>query len=171
MNIAIVFYSMSENTAFVADKVKEELLANNNPNGDINVDVIRIEPVKAFPSDGAKKFIWGGKSAVMGDKPELKPYTFEASKYDRIIIGTPVWAGTMAPPVRTFIEENKEALSGKQIGIYVCSAGDKGMKAVEKIKKVLGVDKLRFAMALTDPKNKPTEANAKEIERFCKNMV
>ena len=45
------------------------------------------------------------------------------------------------------------------------------MKAVEKIKKVLGVDKLRFAMALTDPKNKPTEANAKEIERFCKNMV
>ena len=105
MNIAIVFYSMSENTAFVADKVKEELLAKNNPNGDINVDVIRIEPVKAFPSEGAKKFIWGGKSAVMGDKPELKPYTFEASKYDRIIIGTPVWAGTMVPPVRTFIEE------------------------------------------------------------------
>ena len=45
------------------------------------------------------------------------------------------------------------------------------MKAVEKIRKVLGVDKLRYTMALIDPKNKPTEANAKEIEGFCKNMV
>ena len=28
--------------------------------------VIRIEPVKAYPDQGAKKFIWSGKSAGMG---------------------------------------------------------------------------------------------------------
>lgn len=34
---------------------------------------------------GAKKFLWGGGSAVMGEKPILKPYEFDGSKYDEIM--------------------------------------------------------------------------------------
>ena len=93
MKTAIVYYSMSGNTKYVADKIAEKLGA----------DIIRIEPVKAYPDEGAKKFIWGGKSAVMGEKPVLQPYEFSLEKYDRIILGTPVWASTFTPPVRTFI--------------------------------------------------------------------
>ncbi len=170
MNIAIVFYSMSENTAFVAEKIKTEIMSKNSGT-DIYVDIIRLEPVKEYPSEGAKKFIFGGKSAVFGSKPALKPYTFDGSKYARIIIGTPVWAGTMEPPLRTFIEENRAAIKEKPVGIYVCSSGDNGMKAVGKIRKVIGVDKLRFAMALVDPKDKPSQKNDAEIERFCHNIV
>ena len=89
MKTAIVYYSMSGNTKYVADKIEEKL----------NADLIRIEPVKAYPDQGAKKFIWGGKSAVMGEKPKLQPYEFNAEQYDRIIIGTPVWASSFAPPI------------------------------------------------------------------------
>ncbi len=60
MRTAIVYYSMSGNTKYVADKIAGELRISGE------VDVIRIEPVKAYPGQGAKKFIWGGKSAVMG---------------------------------------------------------------------------------------------------------
>ena len=103
MKTAIVYYSMSGNTKYVADKIAER----------IEADMIRIDPVKAYPDKGAKKFIWGGKSAVMGETPALRPYEFNVEKYDGIILGSPVWAGNFAPPVRTFIKENPN-IQGKK---------------------------------------------------------
>lgn len=100
MRTAIVYYSMSGNTAYVAEKIAEEIKASGE------VDIIRIEPKKVYPDKGAKKFFWGGKSAVMGEAPALQPYEFNIEKYDRIIFGTPVWASTFVPPLRTFIQVN-----------------------------------------------------------------
>ena len=94
MKTAIVYYSMSGNTKFVADKIAEK----------IGADVIRLEPVEAYPDKGIRKFFWGGKSAVMEEKPELVEYEFDAGQYDMIIFGTPVWASNFVPPLRTFIE-------------------------------------------------------------------
>ncbi len=37
----------------------------------------------------------------MGEKPKLQPYEFKTELYDRIIFGTPVWASTFAPSLRT----------------------------------------------------------------------
>ena len=64
MKTAIVYYSMTGNAKYVAGKIAEK----------IDADIIRIEPVKAYPDKGAKKFIWGEKSAVMGENPALQPY-------------------------------------------------------------------------------------------------
>ena len=47
MKTAIVYYSMSENTEYVAEKIAKT----------IDVDKIRIEPIKAYPDQGASKFI------------------------------------------------------------------------------------------------------------------
>ena len=47
MKTAIVYYSMSGNTKYAADKIAEK----------IEADIIRIEPEKAYPDKGAKKFI------------------------------------------------------------------------------------------------------------------
>ena len=92
MKTAIIYYSMLGNTEYVVEQIKSCL-------DDVqDIDVIRIEPQKAYPDKGAMKFFWGGKSAVMGEKPKLVPYEFDVEKYDRIIIGTPVWASNFAPP-------------------------------------------------------------------------
>ena len=93
MKTAIVYYSMSGNTKYVADKIADGIKNSGE------VDIIRIEPKKAYPDKGAKKFFWGGKSAVMGETPALQPYEFNLEKYDRIIFGTPVWASTFVPPL------------------------------------------------------------------------
>ena len=176
MKVAIVFYSMSENTAFVAGKIRdvmsETLKSDDEKTGAAEasvIDVIRISPVKAYPDSGSGKFLWGGKSAVMKEKPELQPYEFNAEKYDRIIIGTPVWAWTMSPPIRTFIDENREGLKGKKIGVFVCSGGG-GLKAISKIREFLPVEKLIDALDLIEPKSKQTDANEQAIQRFCYNM-
>ena len=82
-----------------------------------DADLVEIRPVKAYPDKGIRKFFLGGKSAVMSETPALQPYNFRAEDYGRIIIGFPVWASNMAPPVRTFVQENRESLRDRSIAI------------------------------------------------------
>ena len=157
MKTAIVYYSLTENTKLVAEKIAEKLK---------NTDIIRIVPEKSYPDKGARKFLWGGKSAVMGETPKLKPYNFDVEKYDRIIIGTPVWAITFAPPIRTFVKENID-INKKKIVVVTCFSGGGADKAIEKFKKLTGIEKLEAELILVDPKDKPKAENDDKIAEFC----
>ncbi len=156
MKTAVVYYSMSGNTRQTAEKIARRTGA----------DLIRIEPVKEYPSKGFKKFLWGGKSAVMGDTPALQPYRFDGD-YDAIVIGTPLWAGTMTPPIKSFIKENRDKLIGKSISAFICCAGGGAEKAFEKIKAEVGTDTLSAQMILINPKEKPSDENEAKIKAFC----
>ena len=92
--------------------------------------------------------------------------------YDRIIIGTPVWAGTFTPPIRSFIEENRNKLEGKKIAAFTSSSGgqDQSKKALSKLKKFLGLESLIAEFGLTDPKDKPEEKNDALIRDFCEKI-
>lgn len=163
MRTAIVYYSMSGNTKYVADKIADGLKASGE------VDIIRIEPKKAYPDKGAKKFFWGGKSAVMGETPALQPYEFNMAKYDRIIFGTPVWASTFVPPLRTFIHENPD-VKGKKIAVFTCFSGGAD-KAIDKMKKYLGVKNFEAELILIDPKDKVKAEDDVQIAEFCSALV
>lgn len=156
MKTAIVYYSMSGNTRQTAERIADA----------VGADLIRVEPVKEYPSAGMRKFIWGGKSAVMGEKPKLKPYSFGA-EYDRIIIGTPVWASCFAPPIRSFINENRDRLSGREISAFVCYSGGGADKALDKLKRYLGIDSFAAELILIDPKDRPSQENERLTEEFC----
>lgn len=164
MRTAIVYYSMSGNTKYAADKIGGRLKASGE------ADIIRIEPKKAYPDKGAKKFLWGGKSAVMGETPELQPYEFEADKYDRIIFGTPVWASTFAPPLRTFINENP-GVKGKKLAVFTCYSGGGADKAIAKLKKHLCVENFEAELSLIDPKEKVKTEDDAKIEAFCSELA
>ncbi len=157
MKALIVYYSMSGNVKQTAQQIA----------GATGADLLALYPVKAYPDKGAKKFLWGGKSALMGDKPKLQPYIFNAEKYDTIILGFPVWASSYAPPIRTFIEDNREALADKQLAAVVCFMGSGDGRALKKLKKSLGVDSLKAELVLNEPKSQPKEAVAAKVEEFC----
>ena len=156
MKTAVVFYSMSGNTKLTAETIAENL----------NAELIEINPVKEYPNKGFRKFIWGGKSAVMGDKPKLQPYAFDGS-YDRIIFGTPVWASSFTPPIRTFIDENREKLKGKSISVFVCYSGGGADKAIEKLRDFLETEAFDAELILIDPKDRPSEKNEERLTAFC----
>lgn len=160
MKTAIVYYSMSGNTAFAAQEVA----------ADIPADLVPLVPHKAYPSKGVRKFIWGGKAALMGDMPELEPYEFDADAYDRIVFGSPVWASSFAPPLRTFIRDQGDALSGKRFAAFVCMGGSGDQKALDKLRELLGVDSFEATMTLIDPKDKPTRENEHLIREFCSQL-
>ena len=160
MKKAIVYYSMSGNTEYVAKYVSSK----------IDADLIKIEPKKEYPNKGLKKFLWGGKSAVMGETPELEEYEFDSSKYDYIIFGTPVWASSITPPIRSFIKENIEELKDKKIGLFICFMGGGADKAKEKFKECVGINELNAELILIDPKDKKTDEKDSKIEEFCETI-
>ena len=151
---------MCGNTEYAAKKAAEK----------INADTLRIVPVKAYPDKGAKKFLWGGKSAVFGDKPPLEPYDFKAEDYDLIVLATPVWASNITPPMRTFVCDNKEKMAGKKFAVITCYAGGGAEKAIEKLKKLLEIQSFEAEAILTDPKDKPTEENENRLNEFCEKL-
>lgn len=156
MKTLVVYYSLEGNTAFVADRIAKVG----------GFDTLRLVPVKKYPDKGFKKFLWGGKSAVMAETPELEPYTFDAGSYDRIVFGFPVWASNVTPPIRTFIKDND--LSGKKFAAFGCQGGSGAEKAFAKLKAALGIDSFEAELILVDPKSKPAAANDELIEGFCR---
>ena len=161
MKTLIVYYSMSGNTKQTAKAVGKN----------IGADLLALYPVKSYPDTGFKKYFWGGKSAVMGQKPKLQPYIFNAEKYDTIIFGSPVWASSFAPPLRTFIEDNRAALENKRFAAYMCYMGSGDQKALAKLKKLLGVESLAAELSLIEPKEGNESEISVKINNFCDKLI
>jgi len=157
MKTLIVYYSMSGNTKFASREIAREL----------DADVMEIKPQKAYPDKGVRKFLWGGKSAVMGDTPPLVPYEFDGAEYDRIVIASPVWASSFAPPIRTFIKENRGAIADKKIAAVFCCSGGDADKAISKLKDFAGIGVFEKTLVLVDPKDKPEQDKIKQMREFA----
>ncbi|OHD54568.1 MAG: hypothetical protein A2Y33_03440 [Spirochaetes bacterium GWF1_51_8] len=109
--ILVVYYSHDGNTRMIAETVANELGA----------DIDEIAPVHDINSRGFFKYFLGGAMAAMKMKPKLGPAAHDPSGYDRVILGTPVWNSTMAPPMRAYLVQNR--LKIKMAGLFCCFAG------------------------------------------------
>ena len=158
MKTIIVYYSLEGNTEYTANLIASAL----------NADILKLEPKKAYPTGKLSKFVWGGKSAMMSETPDLQPYKFDESSYDCIIFGFPVWASNIAPPLRTFIR--KHNLKGKKFAAFACQTAAGADKAFVKLKDELKINCLEAETALLDPKTNPNSENEKKIKDFCKKL-
>ena len=86
-------------------------------------DTERLIPVKAY-SRVYKEVIARGKAEIQGKKNcPVKKFGKDLKNYDTVFVGTPIWFGTYAPPVRTFLQENN--LKGKKV-YFFCTHGKGG---------------------------------------------
>ena len=120
--VAAVYFSWSGNTRFAAETIAKkagaalfEIKAETSYNSDFNKCC-----------DEAKPECYGKKLRA------IKPIEgLDLAKYDVVFVGTPDWWGTMAPPVRTWVTQNKDALKGKTVCIFQTHGGG-GMERVGK---------------------------------------
>ena len=157
MKTVVVYYSMGGNTDLAAREIADRLGAS----------LLRLEPEKAYPDKGFRKFFWGGKSAVMAETPRLKPYAFDAEEVSDVILGFPVWAGNVAPPLRTFVRDNLPELKGLRLHAFACQSGSGAEKAFGRLQACLGGESLGEKLVLIDPRDKPSPENQGKIEAFC----
>jgi len=154
MKTAVVFYSLDGNCALAAEEIKTLL----------NADLIRLQTMDEKKRGKIGKFFWAGGMMFSKKLPQLKPFTFNPSDYDLIIIGAPVWAGSPAAPVKTFI--TNAAITGKKIAIFVCHAGGMGDSLVKLKTLLTGNDIIAEVDFLSAAKN--AEEMKKKVGEWVK---
>ena len=120
--VAVVYFSWSGNTRFAAETIAKKAGA----------DLFEIKAETPYNGDFGK--------CCDEAKPECQGKTLrpiksieglDLAKYDVVFVGTPNWWGTMAPPVRTWVTQSKDALKGKTVCLFQTHGGG-GMQRVGK---------------------------------------
>ena len=160
MKTLIVYYSLEGNTKYAAEKIAEA----------IGADTLRLYPKKPYADKGVSKFLWGGKSALMADKPELLLYKTDLSEYGRILFGFPVWASNFTPPLRTFVLDHQDEIRGKHLAAFACESGAGGEKALAKLAQAIGTDGFEATAIFIDPKKKQSAKTDAAIADFIEEL-
>jgi len=127
MKSLVTYYSYTGNTERVA-KIFGKIL---EAKGEVHLQ--KLKPVNEI-----KTFIAQCVAARKGDKAVLEEgIRFDASSYDMILIGSPVWAFAPTPAANTFIK-NLTGLEGKRVVVLLTSGSGAGVKACFKnIRRIL----------------------------------
>lgn len=111
MKKLIVYFSYTDNTKMIAEKIQTKL----------GCDRLEIKTIQPYSDD---------YDSVVNDEhngersnflPEIQKTDMDLGQYDEIILGTPVWWYRPVPAIRTFLSQND--LSGKKIYPFATNAG------------------------------------------------
>ena len=164
MKTIIVYYSLDGNTAKAAQELAKA----------IGADLCRIEPVKPIVSAGKPTFrtiMTGGAQVTFGICPELKEFSTDLSQYERIVLGTPVWAGKCASFVRTFAKKyaKRHHLSDKVTAVFTLSGSGDNTGCLADLKKLL--PQIGANVSLVDRSHSLSEENEKKLNEFAGELL
>ena len=114
--ILVLYYSQTGNTKAVAEEIANRLGA----------DIGEIEAMEPYNGDFQATIERCKQEMEQGITPKIKSIKANLSKYDVIFLGYPVWFGTYAPPIATFLRDNN--LKGKKI-VPFCTFGSGGLES------------------------------------------
>ncbi len=110
MRTLIVYYSRTGNTKRAAERLSTFLKA----------DIIQIGSLEKF--NGIFGFIKAILQARIGKAPEIAEINKDINGYDLVLLCSPVWAGKISSPARTFIIKYGDNI--RKIG-YLLVRGDR----------------------------------------------
>ena len=143
--ILIVYYSLTGNTKFIAEALRDS----------IEADILELKPIKELNAESSSRFIWGGYQSTMKKKPKL-------------VLGSPVWAWNISPPMRSFL--SKFNLTGKKVALWMCHAGD-GIKATNRFKETLKDANIIENISFQDPLKKDPDEKKEKAIAWIKEVV
>lgn len=149
----VIYYSQSSNTKIVAQEMATRL----------NADLAEIVPVELYDGDFQATVERGKRELDEKNYPAIQPLAVDVANYDVVFLGYPIWFGTYAPPIFTWLDQVD--LSGKKV-VPFCTFGSGGLessvmdlsKAEPKAEILLGYG-VRAARL---------EAMPKEVDQFLK---
>lgn len=157
MKTAVIYFSYEGNCEMIAEQIHKTL----------NADILPLHLEDDKTRKGLAKYFWGGRQVLLHKNPALKPYSIAIEQYDFIIIGAPVWAGSPAPPLNTFLEQTK--IRGKKIALFCCHAGGKG-KALEKLGAMVPGNTIVGEIDFVNPIKQDTQRVLGKLERWLQSL-
>jgi hypothetical protein len=123
MKTLVVYFSRDGHTKKVAEKLSEKLGAD--------VEAIREKANRK----GIVGWIKSGAESARGKIPDIDPLSLDISSYGLVVVGTPVWASTLASPVRSFLLNNKDSI--KEAAFFCTMGGGEG-KTFDEMRELYG---------------------------------
>ncbi len=158
MKNLIVYYSLTGNTRFIADEIGKS----------ISAEILELKPLNEINKTGFTRYLWGGSQVFLKKMPELKDYSIDPEKYDTIFIGTPVWAFTYSPPIRSFL--TKISLNNCKIALFCTHGGQKG-KIFQNFKSNLKNSKILGEIDLREPLKSGQDEKSKQAIEWAQNII
>ena len=151
--VLVLYYSQTSNTQKVAQEMATRLGA----------DIEEVVPVTPFDGDFQATIERCMKERQKGVTTEIKPLTADITQYDVIFIGYPIWFGTFAPPIATFLDQVD--LSGKKV-VPFCTFGSGGLES--GIKDLKAKQPKADVLSGYGVRAARMEAMPKEVDQFLK---
>lgn len=117
MKTLVVYYSRTGITKRIAEEISQS----------IECDVEEI--MDKENRSGIIGYIKSGFEAARNKKTEIETPKHDLANYDLLIIGTPVWAGKMAVPVKTYLEQYNNRIPNLAC---FCTCGSSGIEGTLK---------------------------------------
>ena len=108
LKVLVIYYSSAGHTRTIAERVANAAQA----------DLEELQAVGEPSGTGAEHYFWTLRHLLLSQKPLLVPVEHDASTYDLIILGSPVWLGTFSPVLRSYIRT--APLAHKRVALF-CS--------------------------------------------------
>lgn len=117
----VLYASRTSNTERVAQQIQVTL----------DCDLLEVEPQTPYDNDYNAMLERSQEELAairQGNYPPVKTTMDNFDKYDIIFVGYPIWYGSMATPMQTFLHEHTSKLAGKQIALFATS-GSSGISS------------------------------------------
>ena len=94
----------------------------------------------------------GGFKALIGYKEKITNFDIDITKYDKIVIGSPIWNDRISTPIRTLLKQ----IDKKDIDFVLYSGSGKGERGIEFLKEKYPKSKITI---IKEPKKYKEELN------------
>lgn len=121
MKKLFIYYSLTGNGDEVAKALKDQ-----------NYEIRKVKSKIKYPRSLFPLMMKGGYRAMTEKKDPLQDFDTDISKYDKIIIGSPVWDDRLAPATNAILDILD--LKDKNPEFVLYSGSGQAQKATEKIK-------------------------------------
>ena len=152
MKTLVVYYSRTDRTRFIAEKIAATLEAT--------LEEV-VDQKKRF---GMTAFMKASMDAMMARETKITDPKERIDQYDLIVIGTPVWFTRPTPAIRTYLKQNN--LTGKRVALFCTNEGNGAEKALEKMKELLPNSRLTETLIVSKVSDNKEEAEAK-VSEWC----
>ncbi|MBO4835901.1 MAG: hypothetical protein J5483_07285 [Lachnospiraceae bacterium] len=152
--ILIAYYSFEGHTEEAAKKIAEELRAAGE-----DPQLLKIAVRKELPKSGLK-FLVGGFNALTQGDPGILNEDVNINSYDKVFLGTPVWAGNAPGAIKAFLKKAKP--EGKKFYLFAMSGSGDEKKTFRTITGYLGGNEVVKTISLRQG------ASLDGLKEFCR---
>lgn len=123
MKVLVAYFSRSGNTQLIADRIATALGA-------------RVERITESSPRERRVGYWRALAqAVFGRNPPICDSVHNPRNYDLVIIGTPIWALHLSPPVRAYAQRHAGSIG--RVAFFCTTGGVGAFQAFTELERIV----------------------------------